>query len=569
MPPGESHVPLRRSMRALAVLTVSLTASVGLVLPTATAKTAPLTGTLNTSSVLVGASASVTGKASPARRTVVLQRYSSGAWRTVVTARSSSTGSYRLTYVPKSAGSHSLRVYAPRSGSAASAKTGTLRLTARHRGAATATLSAATVIQGETSRLTGTISPTSTGRAVTLQRLSGTRWVTHASATTSSKGAYSFTLPTSTVSKTSYRVYAAQTSTLGSATSPSRTLTVQPPLAGPFVFDVSGVLGGGTYVTLTEVTGLHRERTVYTAPSDVDPNGLGAAAFSPSGRALLPWSKKSGGDVLETGGRGVARERIATSTSTQCLNWTAISPDGQHAVWGAGTLHGGFVCAPPASLTLRDLGAHRNATLTLKTSTSFGALDDTEFSRDSRYVLVRGLADFGDPVGQLFDTATGTELRASGMSNLAGYRLTDLPAGPGQLVMKRDATTDNPSGLWVLTVGSSTPRTPWAPAASIPAAGRSTLTASPDGKQLAWVAPVAGVPHVQSAPVATPSTVRDLGTLGFSSSGATLTLNWVGNTLLSLSWVNDTTGDGGGNVRSASTGSIVRNAPIAGDLWAF
>jgi hypothetical protein len=90
-----------------------------------------VTAALNDSSITLGQSVTITGSVAPnhAGQTVILQRYSSGAWQTVKSATLTSTSTYSFSYKPGSAGTRTLRVYRPADAGHASGTSPTMKLT--------------------------------------------------------------------------------------------------------------------------------------------------------------------------------------------------------------------------------------------------------------------------------------------------------------------------------------------------------------------------------------------------------------------------------------------------------
>lgn len=90
-----------------------------------------VTAALNDNSIGLGQTVTIRGSVAPNHRgrPVYLQRYYSGAWRTMKTATLSSTSAYSFSYKPGSTGTRTLRVYRPADTDHAAGASPTLKLT--------------------------------------------------------------------------------------------------------------------------------------------------------------------------------------------------------------------------------------------------------------------------------------------------------------------------------------------------------------------------------------------------------------------------------------------------------
>lgn len=90
-----------------------------------------VTAALSASSIAFGQTVTIKGSVAPnhAGKSVILQRYYSGAWHTVKTATLTSTSTYSFSYRPGSTGTRTLRVYRPADADHAAGTSPTMKLT--------------------------------------------------------------------------------------------------------------------------------------------------------------------------------------------------------------------------------------------------------------------------------------------------------------------------------------------------------------------------------------------------------------------------------------------------------
>lgn len=228
---------MRRSLRVLPAVVVALLVLAGI--QPAQAATA------RTISVKPSTTAAVTGTVvtfkgvltrSPKGSTVKLQHWTGKAWFTAKTTRTTtSTGIYSAALaLPSTSGTNYYRTIAPASGTLATATSKNLTIAVLAKVTATLTASATTVQVGSTTTFNGTVHPSTSGTAVTLQRYGPTTWATVATTTVNGSGAFTKTL---TISKDgSYRAVVARTGLRAAATSPTVRITTTPVTpAGPVI----------------------------------------------------------------------------------------------------------------------------------------------------------------------------------------------------------------------------------------------------------------------------------------------------------------------------------------------
>jgi hypothetical protein len=151
---------------------------------------------------------------------VVLQWHAAGttAWRTVATGTTSSAGAVSLRYTPPSTGSYRLYAYPSWTYLAVTSPAATTQV----RWQVTAALAAGTVKRGAKIRLTGKVAPARAGTKVQRQRYAGPgRWVTEATVTVRSDGAYAFSFGSQKAGTFSYRVVVPATTLNATGVSPT------------------------------------------------------------------------------------------------------------------------------------------------------------------------------------------------------------------------------------------------------------------------------------------------------------------------------------------------------------
>jgi hypothetical protein len=216
----------------LLALALALVVSVVGLVPTAFAATSrTLSAAASPAAPVRGTSFTVAGtlSASPVGATVLIQRFSAGAWRPAATAHTSTAGGHyavRLT-APGTPAYYSYRAFAPTRGALRAAVSRTFTVVATRPVRATISRSATTIRPGSSVTLSGTVSPFVRGSSVTIQRRVGTTWRALTTATLNSRGGYSRAIkPTAT---TAYRVSVPRRALNAAATSGATTVTVLVP----------------------------------------------------------------------------------------------------------------------------------------------------------------------------------------------------------------------------------------------------------------------------------------------------------------------------------------------------
>ena len=209
--------------------------------PAASAATSrSLSLTLSTSTRTAGATVSLSGRLtrSPKRSAVTIQLRTGSRWKTVKTARTtSSRGSWSTKLAaPKVAGTYAYRVTARKSSSLKAATSPARTVDVRRR--TTLTLVApSTTYAGISTTLSGTLAPSTSGRTITLQRSQSGSWRTLGTTTVGVAGTWTFDDAPSSTRK--YRAVFAGVKGLAASVSSSRTVTAQPLPATPVVSTAS------------------------------------------------------------------------------------------------------------------------------------------------------------------------------------------------------------------------------------------------------------------------------------------------------------------------------------------
>jgi WD40 repeat protein len=248
--------------------------------------------------------------------------------------------------------------------------------------------------------------------------------------------------------------------------------------------------------------------------------GYGDVEVSPSGRILVGRSPGLDGNVrvLEVGGDGSV-VRIAEPPPASCLSHTAISPDGRLVAWAAAA-QGNQGCRHPSTIHLAtvDTGAETELPAPARAG-MFGTR--STFSRDGSLLLSTGRVG-GRSVVRVFDTATGAVLR-----DVPRSWPTDLPAPGGAVVLRVVGRVQPGCRLVTVDPRAGTAPTCWDRSLRLTASASRTISASPDGRTLAWTVVRHGTSYVVVAPARHPSRQRVLGPAHTGPGRATA--HWVGN----------------------------------------
>ncbi len=205
-----------------------LLVALGLAAPAEAVTSRTISVAATPSSAFVGASVVIHGGLthSPSGTLVKIQRLTGSTWSTIVNTHTTTAGgAYSAsTTLPSVGAVYSYRTLSPATSTLGTATSATIHVTALRHVGITFSATPSSIGQGGSTTLGGNVSPYASGTPVTIQRLSGSSWVTAGSTTVSSGGAYGLSLsPTTT---TTYRAVAAQSGVNGSATSASATVTV-------------------------------------------------------------------------------------------------------------------------------------------------------------------------------------------------------------------------------------------------------------------------------------------------------------------------------------------------------
>ncbi|MGN6612495.1 MAG: hypothetical protein ACTHLJ_12045 [Angustibacter sp.] len=160
-------------------------------------------------SVLLGQKAHLRGYLTPgAKRAYSIQEYTHGHWATVFKSKTYADKHANITAHFETPGRHTVRFYAPATSRYTSATSNTVSWTVVTASKVTAKASSTTALVGARDAVTGKVSPAATGRVMTLQRWTGSHWVSVRS-TKTVKGSYSLPVSTTTPGAATYRVVSA------------------------------------------------------------------------------------------------------------------------------------------------------------------------------------------------------------------------------------------------------------------------------------------------------------------------------------------------------------------------
>ena len=184
-----------------------------------------------TSKVVFGSAARVTGtltrndtSAGVAGVKVTLQfrTHGKGSYKNGPSATSSATGTVSLSFKPSFTADTRLVTSTGGAFTGATSAARTVSLSRK----ITISVSATSVKHGKSFKVSGTVGPKQSGKAVVVQRKSGSRWVTVATGKESSKGAYGITVRTSSKGTFTYRVSVTGDSVAVTSTSASKSVRV-------------------------------------------------------------------------------------------------------------------------------------------------------------------------------------------------------------------------------------------------------------------------------------------------------------------------------------------------------
>ncbi|MBA2956408.1 hypothetical protein GON03_00045 [Nocardioides sp. MAH-18] len=278
---------------------------------------------------------------------------------------------------------------------------------------------------------------------------------------------------------------------------------------------------------VTGPRGLYRAEV--TAPHDrvlafrLRRTGYGDVEVSPSGRILV--ARAPGLDlnvrVLEVGGDG-AVVRVAEPPPESCLSHTAISPDGRQVSWAAAP-QGPEGCGHPTTIHLATVDT--GARLDLPAPALAGMFGTrSAFSRDGSLLLSTGRIQHRSVV-RIFDTATGAVLR-----DVPRSWPTNLPAPGGRVVVRVVGPARPGCRLVAVDPRSGAAPTCWDRSRRLTPSAARTISASPDGRTLAWTEVRHGTSYVVLAPVRRPAHERVLGPA--RTGPGRPRVHWVGNRFL-------------------------------------
>jgi hypothetical protein len=302
----------------------------GVATPAFSAGKAPTVTIATPDDLVLGSAATISGRVSTSgARTVTLQIFEAGRWRTVKQARSTAAGAFSFKSTLRSkVGRAKLRVYVPKSGRRAAGVSAARNVFVGKATTLTAAVSAGLVEPGSPVTLTATVSPKA-ARPVALQRYSAGRWQTVGTAESdAATGRATFTLPTSSAGTASYRASVNPAGDRVGKVSAARTVTVQGPYAGPAVvgFDQDGALvltqvPAGTRRVLASAQTMAGLITDYTYPIT---SAGGRVSFTAT-------SKSDNRERMWTVAPGEALQVAYTLPAGQCFGY--VQSVGSTVVW--------------------------------------------------------------------------------------------------------------------------------------------------------------------------------------------------------------------------------------------
>ncbi len=335
---------VRRLTGMLTVLAVLLTgtlvpsASAAASLPHASRQTATPAPAIRPSGTLTASRASaITGEKvvlkgalpKPARRKVVLQRKQGSTWVKAAAGRTSTRKKFSFT-VSAAATTTSYRAKAPAARRSKAARTPVRTVTAQSQGASLVLPSVAAAYDVVTAAATFT--PARTGRAVQLQRQSGSSWVVEDTSTQAGDGTAELWVDTSAAGARTYRVVTLAADGAAAATSPARTLTVTaeptlPPPPPPAVDTTPPAPVTDLRVTGTTTSSVS---LTWTNPADTDLDGvvirraIGAAPpSSPTAGTFV--EDTLGSSLTDTGLESATQYSYAAFAYDEVLNYSAAA----------------------------------------------------------------------------------------------------------------------------------------------------------------------------------------------------------------------------------------------------
>ena len=351
---------------------------------------------LAASTVLVKATASVTGTVTPAGGTLALERLDGKTWTTVAHAKPTRTGAYTLAVrAPKTAATWTLKVVRAASSTAKAGSSGVLHLHVVTKQFVVAAAAASSVTSPAVSTVTGVVAP-AVGGSVQVQRLQGATWITAATGKLGAGGAFS-TSTALAVGTQRLRVVKPFTSTVAQGISTTFTVTVTA-LPAPTVTTAAlptarvgvpyaALLGatGGNSVYQWSGTGLPAGLTLSAAGLLAGtPTSQGTAALTvtvtdgagqSASRALSLTTAPRAGQLFAVGANGVGQlgngtmvdastivpvsgMSSVTAVATGTYASLAVESDGTVWAWGsnnAGELGNGTVIASTVPIQVPGL----------------------------------------------------------------------------------------------------------------------------------------------------------------------------------------------------------------------
>lgn len=262
----------------IAILAVMLLALTGLTTSTATAATAR-TLTISASPIYEYAGKSITFSGSvtksPRGTVVKIQRKSGATWVAAgQTTTTTASGRYSVTLnAPTTPAAYTYRALAPKTSKLAGTySTRTVKVTVLRKTTATLSISPASISTTQTATFSGSVSPFVTGRSVTIQRLSGSTWVSAGTATLSSTGSYSVGIKPSAAGTFSYRTNSPLTGLNAGTTSATRTLTVS--VATAPVITTTSLPDGDQFLAYSATLAKTGGAGTWSIPAATLPSGL-------------------------------------------------------------------------------------------------------------------------------------------------------------------------------------------------------------------------------------------------------------------------------------------------------